>query len=205
MKTWMFVVVAVVGAAAGCAGPQVTQNPGETKLVERIPDNRPDWTDWRESFKDEKDKFLFVGAVRDRADYALSIREAGIEATKIATEQLARELNLSLQSSIVGTNMGDDLGRVIRDLFIQESRALNIMGLVQKERYAERWAVGTVAGAKDVYHAWALLEIPKSDYLASKQDLLDRAAGRARESRNAKAEEALEKFRAEIKSEKTTP
>ena len=194
-------VVGVIGFM-GCAGPRVSQNPGATKLVERIPDRRPDWVDWRESAKEEKDRLLFVGAVRDRADYALAIREAGIESTKLAAEQLSRELNTSLRSSVVGQNMADGLGRAIQDIFVQESRSISIAGLVQRERYAEKWAEGTVSGQKFVYNAWALMELSKADYLTAKQALLDRAAGRAREGRNAKAEEVLEKFRAEVKEDK---
>lgn len=201
LKIKSLALAGVIGIAIGCAGPRVSRNPGATKLVERIPDRRPDWVDWRESSKEEKDRLVFIGAVRDRADYSLAVREAGIEATKLATELLARELNTSLRSSIVGQNMGDDLGRAIQDLFIQESRSVSLTGLVQRERYAEKWAEGTVSGQRTVYLAWALMELPRADYLLAKQVLLDRAAGRARASRNAKAEEVLEKFRAEAKAE----
>jgi hypothetical protein len=47
-----------------------------------------------------------------------------------------------------------------------------------------------------------MMELPKADYLAAKQALLDRAAGNARESRNVKAEKILDDFLSEIKSPK---
>lgn len=198
-----FVVIAVFVSVGliGCTGSRVSMNPGARNLVERTPEKKPKWADWGETYKQEKDKFLFIGEVKDRADFSMAITEAGIVATKIAGYQLARELNMSLQSSAAGRNVGNEMGQDIRDLFIQEAKNLRIMGLVQRERFVETWDVGTVGGQKRVYHAWALMEISEEDYLASKQNLLDRAAGRARESRDLRAQKLLDEFRAEVKKE----
>lgn len=200
IKVRNVVMLATIGAAVGCAGPQVAMNPGALKLIERTPDTKPSWVDWAETAKTEKDRHLFVGVVKDRADFALTVREAGIEATKLAMEQLVRDLNGSLRSSVAGQNIGDDLGRSIQDIFVSESRNVRLTGLVQRERYVERWAEGTVGGQRTIYHGWALMEIGKPDFLAAKQALLDLAAGRAREGRNAEAQRLLEEFRAEVRA-----
>lgn len=197
-------VITVIGLA-GCSGSRIARRPGAMKLIERTPEKKPRWVGRAESHWQKKGKFMFVGAVKDRADFALSIREAMIEGTKVCAEQISRSLSLSLQSSVAGQNVADDLGRQIRDLFIQESKNLKIMGLVQRERFVETWDVGTVGGQRRVHHAWVLMAISEEDYLASKQDLLDRAAGRARESRDAQAQKLLDEFRAEVKQEARRP
>ena len=204
MKIKTLFLIGLFCVVTGCAGPQLAMNPGATKLIERTPDKKPDWVDWAQTAKIEKDRHLFVGVVKDRADFALTVREAGIEATKIVMEQLVRELNGSLRSSVAGQNIGDDLGRSIQDIFVQESRNVRLTGLVQRERFVERWAEGTVGGQRTIYHGWVLMEIGKPDFLAAKQALLDLAAGRAREGRNAEAQRLLEEFRAEIKSSRET-
>ncbi|MBI5882166.1 MAG: hypothetical protein HZB91_03565 [Elusimicrobia bacterium] len=199
----IMVLMFVVGVLAGCAGPEVAQRPGERKLVETTPDRKPDWVGWAETMKDEKDRFLFIGAVKGKGDFALSIREAGIEATKIAGDQLARELSMALMQSKTGQNVEGGLGEQVRELFLQEVKGLKIMGLVQKERFVQEWEEGTISGKRRYFDAWTLLAIPKDDYLASRQALLDQSIRRAQGDRNAKAEKLLDDFRAEVKVEKS--
>src|SRR5438552_4114953 len=75
--TMMSGVVAVL-ALSSCTGPQVKL--GEQKIVERMPDNVPDWK--MKSEFEEQDKHYFQGVVTNVGDMALGLRQARAEGEK---------------------------------------------------------------------------------------------------------------------------
>jgi hypothetical protein len=171
----------------GCATmrPQV----GSQRVVERIPKTAPDWVG--RSYWEKEGQHFYIGAVGDRTDMALGLREAKAEGEKKLVEQIRQRIRTEFGSAIEGQNMDRQTGSYVRDLIAKVSDNVEVSGVQPSETYIEKVEESTGFGVKYVYNCYSQLQLTQADYLEARRRALEGALEQARAAANAKAEASL--------------
>lgn len=168
---------------------------GEKRLVGKqtpvfsLPEKMPSWV--AKTFYEEDGHLFYRGAVNDRTDMALGVREAGAEAEKNLAEEIKQRIRTEFGSAIEGENLEGGLGSHVRDLIAKISENVEISGARLSEQFVQKFEEQTPGGVRYVWDCYALVSVSKADYLEARRAALNGAIAKAREEKNAKAEAAL--------------
>lgn len=186
-KTMSLCAALAVVLASGCA--TMRNQVGSQRIVDRIPRNEPDWIG--KSFWEGAGTYVYVGAVANRADMALGLREAKAEGEKKLAEQIRQRIRTEFGSALEGQNLDGQTGSYVRDLIAKVSDNVEVSGVRMEETYVEKAEETTVSGVRYVYNCYAKLQLEKSDYAEARQRVLGGALEQAKKAANAKAEDSL--------------
>ena len=186
-KAMLAAVAVAVNLLSGCA--TLHDRVGTQRVVERIPRTEPDWIG--KSFWEASDRYFYVGAVTNRADMALGLREAKAEGEKKLVEQIRQRIRTEFGSAIQGQNLDGQTGSYVSDLIAKVSDNVEVSGVRMEETYIEKVEETTGTGVRYVYNCYAELQLAKADYGEARRRVLDGALETAKAAANAKAEEAL--------------
>jgi len=179
--------ILAVSLACGCA--TMRTQVGSQKVVERIPKATPDWVG--RSYWEEKGQHFYIGAVADRSDMALSLREAKAEGEKKLVEQIRQRIRTEFGSAIEGQNIDKQTGSYVRDLIAKVSDNVEVSGVQIPETYIEKVEEATGFGVKYVYNCYSQLQLSQADYLEARRRAMEGALEQARAAANANAEASL--------------
>lgn len=183
-------IASAIGLAAvflgACASPRMI---GRQTKVMSLPEKQPDWTA-KASFE-RGERLFFHGAVTGRSDMALGLREARAEAEKKLAEEVRQRIRTEFGAAIEGQNVDGNTGSYVLDRIAKASENVAVSGVAQNEQYVEKIEETTAAGVRYVWDCYTLVSIARSDYLQARQDALGGALALARDEKNRKAEEAL--------------
>lgn len=180
-------VVLTLIMASGCA--TIGTSVGSQRVVERSPKNEPDWkgkSSWEDS-----GNYAYVGAVTNRADMALGLREAKAEGEKKLVEQIRQRIRTEFGSAIGGQNLDGQTGSYVSDLIAKVSDNVEVSGVRLDETSVEKIEETTGSGVRYIYNCYAKLLLEKADYQEARRRVLDGALETARAAANAKAEDSL--------------
>ena len=195
-KAILLGMAAVVVLISGCV---TMRNPvGSQRIVERIPKDEPAWkgrSSWEES-----GNYVYIGAVTNRADMALGLREAKAEGEKKLAEQIRQRIRTEFGSALEGQNLDGQTGSYVSDLIAKVSDNIEVSGVSMDETYVEKVEETTIAGVRYVYNCYAKLRLEKTDYAEARRRVLEGALENARVEANAKAEESLRRAMMRLES-----
>lgn len=174
---------------SGCATTRYQV--GSQRVVERIPRTEPSWIG--KSSWEGQSQYFYVGAVTNRGDMALGLREAKAEGEKKLVEQIRQRIRTEFGSAIEGQNIDRQTGTYVRDLIAKVADNVEVSGVQPAETYVEKVEESTGFGVKYVYNCFAELQLPKPDYVEARRRAMEGAVEQARAEKNAKAEESLSK------------
>ena len=189
MKQWVIAGAVSLGLMCGCAGNRA--GIGAQRVVEQIPRERPDWIG--KSFWEKDARYFYVGAVGDRTDMALGLREAQAEGEKKLAEQIRQRLMTEFGSALEGQNVDGQTGSYVRDLIAKVSGNVEVSGVRKAESFVEKVEETTGFGVRYLYSCYAQLQLDKQDYMEARRRAMDEMLSKAREAQDAKAEASLEK------------
>lgn len=181
--------VLIVNLASGCA--TLHYPVGSQRIVERIPRAEPDWIG--KSFWERPGTYVYIGAVTNRADMALGLREAKAEGEKKLAEQIRQRIRTEFGSAIEGQNLDGQTGSYVSDLIAKVSDNVVVSGVRIEETYVEKVEETTTSGVRYLYNCYAQLQLEKADYADARRRVLDGALEQAKTAANAKAEDSLKR------------
>ena len=155
----------------------------------RVPNVEPEWKG--RSFWEKKEVFNYVGAVDNRTDMALCVREARAEGEKQLAEQIRQRIRTEFGSALEGQNMDGNTGSYVKDLIAKVSENVQVSGVKQAETFVEKVEETTGFGVKNSFTCYALLALDRPDYLEARKAAVDGTLAQVRQAQNAKAEESL--------------
>ncbi len=187
-------LLVVIGLSCGCA---TLHNPvGSQRIIERIPRDEPAWKG--RSFWQEATAYVYIGAVTNRADMALGLREAKAEGEKKLAEQIRQRIRTEFGSAIQGQNLDGQTGSYVSDLIAKVSDNVEVSGVRMEETYVEKVEETTASGVRYLYNCYAQLQLEKADYAEARRRVLDGALEQAKTAANVKAEESLRRAMGEL-------
>lgn len=172
---------------AGCGGNRALV--GKQTMIESMPGSRPDWVG--KSSYEAGGRIYYRGGVTGRSDMALALREARAEGEKQLAEQIKQRIRTEFGSAIEGQNVDGDTGSYVRDLIAKTSENVEVSGVTASEQYVQKLEERTSTGVRYVWDAYALVSLPREDYLEARRKALQGALAEARQARNQKAESSL--------------
>jgi len=189
-QQWMSLMM-TLGISLGCGCATMRTQVGSQRVVERIPGSAPDWKG--KSYWEGQEKYFYVGAVTNRRDMALGLREAKAEGEKKLVEQIRQRIRTEFGSAVEGQNVDSQTGSYVRDLIAKVSDNVEVSGIMSAETYVEKAEESTGFGVKYVYNCYTQLQLSKADYLEARRRAMEGALAQARIMANAKAEASLSK------------
>ncbi len=180
----------------GCAHTSMRppKDLGREKIVERIPNNRPDWIDT--SFEEKKDSFYFKGQVNGVRDRGLGMRQAKASAVQNLAESVRMKVQSEFSEAIKGVNVSRGaIGRYLDSVVAWTTEALDVSGAVPVEEYSEKVSVRTYDGVDYLYNCYVWLRLPAEEYFRARQQAIEHASLEAQdEEARALAREAKSKL-----------
>ena len=187
MKNELSLMVAgIVVALSGCGGGAKNLAGKQTPVTG---DNAPAWA--AKASYEEGGRYFYRGAVTGRADMALGLREARAEAEKSLAEELKQKIRTEFGSAVKGENFEGGLGSHVFDIIAKVTESVQVSGAKLAEQYTQKVEERTSNGVRYIWDCYALVSLTREDYLDARRQALQGAIAKAREERNAKAEEAL--------------
>lgn len=167
--------ISVLVALAACAGKSGLEGleMGQTTVVDRSADERPDWmTNPPET---EDGLHYFSGGETGVRDLDNSFRQARAEAWQTLGESLLGTFSSLFQEvEISGDQSLQEYARNFQELAVNQ---LRLMGVETEERYYERRARRTPTGIEYSYNSFVLLSIPQREWRAAQIRALQRLKG----------------------------
>ncbi len=194
------VLLILFGLVFGCKTTPKRQV-GEEWIVEKT----GEIPGWITKIPDTKGGIMyFRGLKTQAATIDGGLTDAREHAARQLAEMVGANVNVDYESARVeyGIPKDDkDIGSVVRDLTIVLSKAM-IQGLKEKESYWEKWGVQEVSGVRYFRNVYLLTTVTKEDYQRIANSVFEKELEKAREAKNKKAEEFLERMRKDLDVEK---
>ncbi len=172
------------------------QKPIMTDNTAKNINKRPEWVASK-SYSEKDGNMYFTGGFTNGSDYAFTIRAANAEATKLVAQSIGNFIRVEFTSFTQGSNQDGDVNRYIQDgvaFFIDK---LQVNGIKQKEIYYEELFSPTQM--KPTYNVFVMLELPRSDYMTAKAEMLRRLRDKFSNTGNTQAKEKAEELLDELK------
>lgn len=170
---------------------------GSQTLIEKSGD-KPDWL--TEIPDNKKGMMYFRGLKTNAATLDGGINDARQHAFQQIAEFINVEVNVDYERARVeyGIPKDDkDIGSVVRDTVISLAREV-VKGAREKQSYWERYEETTPTGVRAFYNIYMLVQLSEDDLKRTAEQVIEREKEKAREVKNKKAEDFLDKMRKEI-------
>ena len=177
----------LTGLASGCGTSNniADMSPGEERVVERFPDDTPDWLEI--PFEENDDHFYFRGEAARASDPALGMRQAKANAIQALVEATKIKARSEFSEAVRGVNVSESsLGRYLDNVVAWTSENVQITGVFPEGEYREKVQVRTYEGVEYVYNCFNRISIPVENYIRAREAALTRSAVEA-EDEDAKA------------------
>lgn len=177
-------LVAALVLLAGCSSQKAMI--GSEEIVDRS-GGKPDLVKNNQWSEMKHDPYRFVGMASRAKDLDVAIRQAEIAARQRIVESVVDSLR-SIGSLASSGAPSEGVGRYLQDVFTWVAGSTEVVGSHLKQSYWEKIAKNLDPTIQYAYQAYAIVEIPKADFLATKVNALQRAELRAKADQNAEAE-----------------
>lgn len=198
MKVKMLVTLVVGGLIFSCAPKKPI---GTQTLVQK----KGECGDWIYAIPKTKDGIAyFRGAKTGAVTEEGGLNDARMHAAQQVAEMVKTEANVDYERARVeyGIPKDDkDIGSVVRDAFIALSDAI-VQGVKEVKSCVEKYEEITHEGVRYFFNVYTLVSISEDDYKRIAAQVLEKEREKARQMKNKKAEEFLERMRGEIQQRK---
>ena len=189
----------VAGFAIGCASAPATPTTGQRTVIKQS-GNMPDWVTTPPK---EKNGNLYFMGYRTRAiAYEDGITDARMDAMRKVAEMVQTVVHTSYEKARIeyGIPKDDqDAGRDLEDGIIAQAKA-SVTGANQIAGWWEEYTEKDAGRISYFYDVAVLMELSKADFERSLANTLEGAEQKARDAKNKKAAEVLERMRQDIKA-----
>jgi hypothetical protein len=189
----------VAGLAIGCASAPAVPTAGQRTVIKES-GNMPDWVTHVPA---EKNSMLYFRGYRTRAlAYEDGLTDARMDAMRNVAERVQTVVHTSYEKARVeyGIPKDDqDAGRDLEDGIIAQAKAA-VTGAKEKDAW---WQEYTETGDQRVsyfYDVSVLMELSKADFERSLANTLEGAEQKAKDAKNKKAADVLDRMRQDIKA-----
>lgn len=191
---------ALVLAACGSKPPEI----GQQSVIERVPEDRPNWI--TRPPRDRDNKLFFVGF----KTHASSLENGNTDARQNAIQKIVEYIGgtgmVDYTKARVEAGLTDEsqAGNYVEDgyRFLAESIA---QGVREDETYYERVKEYRPDGWHYFYNYYALISIPQDALQRSAAMAFERQAAAARAKNDAKAEAFANRLRQQLTTDATSP
>lgn len=154
---------------------------------------QPSWVKKMQDSWEDKDNMYFRVMLTDQGDLSM-----GMEALKAkGIREIAEKVSMKISTDLGYTERGSSsqagaASRFLNAAMAAQTEQLELSGFKTEESYWERFSVNTHEGVTYVYDIYRDFSIKKSDYIAAKAGIVERARGLASAAQDRKAEEAVD-------------
>jgi hypothetical protein len=194
----VLLLMAVSITLSSCAGPAL--QPGETRMVEQVPDSRPEWIS---KIPESRDGNMFFRGFRTRAS---SLDNGNTDARQNAIQQVVEMIGamglVDYTKARVEAGIPEDdkdFSNYIEDGFKLVARNI-AKGMKEVESYHERVMEGNYDGSvKYYYNYYILISYPEAELKRSVMQAFKEQEQEARRERDKKAEDFAKRLREQLK------
>jgi len=192
----LLVAAAAAALLAGCASTRdiTDMTPGEEQVVERVPDDVPDWL--TTPYEEDDERLLFKGEATNGGDAALCMRQAKGNGVQSLVEAIKIKARSEFSEAVRGVNVSESsLGRYLDNVVAWTTENVQISGVVPENEYRDKVQVRTYDGVQYRYNCFVQLSVPVESYLRARQAALTRGLTEAEDVEARRlAERAKEKL-----------
>lgn len=174
----------------------VDQQPRQIK--NSLNDRRPDWT--HKSTFEEHGAVFFTGGFMKGVDYAVTVRCAHAEATKVAVGSISQFVRAEFSMLTQGANdIQSGTERYIEDGIATFTRNLHIQGIQQAESYYEE--MFDPVSMDTYFNAWVKLKISSADYIRARARILKQLRDDFHRAGEVEAKEKAQRLLTELREQ----
>jgi hypothetical protein len=189
----------VAGFAIGCASAPTAPTAGQRTVIKES-GKTPDWVTHVPA---EENGMLYFRGYRTRAlAYEDGLTDARMDAMRNIAERVQTVVHTSYEKARVeyGIPKDDqDAGRDLEDGIIAQAKAA-VTGAKEKDAWWQEYTETSPGRVSYFYDVAILMELSKADFERSLANTLEGAEQKAKDAKNQKAAEVLERMRQDIKA-----
>jgi len=172
----------LVGLMTACGSNTkiADMSPGEERVVDRFPDDSPDWLET--PFEEDGDRLYFKGEASRASDPALGMRQAKANAVQALVEATKIKARSEFSEAVRGVNVSESsLGRYLDNVVAWTTENVQISGVFPEGEYREKVQVRTYDGVEYVYNCFNRISIPMENYIRAREAALARSVDEAQD------------------------